>query len=146
MTADPLAYLHAAHAEAQTEAEAARNEAGDADWYAGDEALHARNSGQTIVNGPWGHLDERLGVYLARHDPAAVLRRITAERKQLELHATVPNHGRFSDHNACPALCDGEHDDPPVCRSCRNYAGDPIDAPCPTVEILAEGWGWTPDQ
>lgn len=30
------------------------------------------------------------------HDPAAVLRRIAADWKQLQLHAAVPNHGWFS--------------------------------------------------
>lgn len=84
-----------------------------------------------------------LGEHIVRHDPATVLRRIDADRKQLELHAAVPDHGRFSERG-CDATCDGVHDEPPVCRSCRDYAGGPVDAPCRTVEILATGWGWSP--
>ncbi|MEV7034615.1 DUF6221 family protein [Streptomyces sp. NPDC093272] len=85
--------------------------------------------------------------HIVRHQPAAVLRRIAADRKMLDLHAIVPDHGRFSERDNCERSgCDGDHWQPPVCRSCRNYAGDPIEAPCPTIENLAEGYGWKGDQ
>ncbi|WP_042174609.1 hypothetical protein [Streptomyces sp. NBRC 110035] len=74
--------------------------------------------------------------------PAAVRRRCAADRKLLELHKAVPDHGRYSEAQ-CPADCDGEHSAPPVCASCRTYAGDPVAFPCPTVRVVAEGYGWT---
>lgn len=82
-------------------------------------------------------------VHVAANDPCAVLRRIAADRAQLELHAAVPDHGRFSERGCTDSGCDGDHPEPPVCRSCRNHAGDSTEAPCRTVEILAEGWGWS---
>lgn len=156
MIADPLAYLHSAHAAAEKAAEAAAQVCGChppvPKWEFGDETTKGRI---LIVGDPHPRLHRKMGrrwngsyegMFTAQHivanDPAAVLRRIAADRKQLELHAAVPDHGRFSERG-CDATCDGVHDEPPVCRSCRNYTGDPIEAPCDTVEILAEGWGWS---
>lgn len=79
---------------------------------------------------------------IALHQPASVLRRCAADRKLMELHAVVPDHGRFTE-GECPPGCDGEHTEPPVCFSCRTYAGDPVQAPCATLRGLAEGYGWT---
>ncbi|MBM9509972.1 DUF6221 family protein [Actinacidiphila acididurans] len=142
MTTDPLAFLRAAHTTAEARAEAAAARAWSGEW----EYDHMVREIRDLSNGnelAQIHLPE-IGHFVEANDPAAVLRHIEAERKQIELHATVENHGRFSERG-CDADCDGDHYMPPVCRSCRNYAGDPIEAPCPTVEILAEGWGWTSD-
>jgi hypothetical protein len=157
MTADPLAWLHAT----LDAAEAAAHEAAALcgchpeapAWSFGDESTDGRilvvddphPSMRRKLNRRWnGSYDGLFAAeHIAAHDPAATLRRIAADRKQLDLHAAV--RGRFSQHG-CPALCDGTHEEPPVCRSCRSYADDPIEAPCPTVEILAEGWGWTGEQ
>ncbi|MGW1616350.1 DUF6221 family protein [Streptomyces sp. NPDC002285] len=80
----------------------------------------------------------RYGEFIAEHDPARVLREIDAKRELLTLHAAVADHGRFSDHGECEKYgCDGDHRRPPVCRSCRTYAGDPEEAPCSTLRILA---------
>lgn len=76
-------------------------------------------------------------------DPVDVLRRIAADRKALALHEPVPNHGRFSGRDCVDDGCDGDHWRPPVCRTCRNYAGDPVEAPCDSLELLAGGYGWT---
>lgn len=84
--------------------------------------------------------------HIALHDPEAVLRRIAGDRKQLAEHAPVPDHGRFSHSygEKCPAFCEGEcRTNPKVCLTCRDSSGDPIEAPCRSLEFLAEGWGWT---
>lgn len=74
----------------------------------------------------------RMAQHIVRHDPAAVLRRITADRQLLELHQD-----------------DG-------CRDCTicakpseetNELGysfhDPLPYPCDVVRLLAEGYGWS---
>ncbi|WP_329203808.1 DUF6221 family protein [Streptomyces sp. NBC_01435] len=88
------------------------------------------------------HPSKDRSVHIALNDPASVLRRCAADRKLIELHQVVPDHGRYSEAQ-CPADCDGEHAALPVCASCRTYAGDPVTSPCPTLHTLAEGYGWT---
>jgi hypothetical protein len=83
--------------------------------------------------------------HFALYGPESVLRRCAADRKLLNLHRAVPDHGRYSEPE-CPADCDGQHNGPPVCMACRDYAGDPLQAPCHTVLALAEGYGWTGDE
>ncbi|MFD8626635.1 DUF6221 family protein [Streptomyces hygroscopicus] len=87
-------------------------------------------------------LDADLAQHIALNDPESVLRRCAADRKILELHQAVPDHGRYSEPE-CPADCDRQHSGPPVCMACRDYAGDPLQAPCHTMLALAEGYGWT---
>ncbi|MFD8899824.1 DUF6221 family protein [Streptomyces ardesiacus] len=86
------------------------------------------------------------GLFMAQHvvlhDPESVLRRCAADRKLLKLHQAVPDHGRYSEPE-CPDDCDGQHTGPPVCMACRDYAGDPLQAPCQTLLAVAEGYGWT---
>lgn len=159
MTSDPLVFLRATLDAVQAEAEAAT--AGP--WFAHEYIDYACDFEATIGTGNGQYVDDKTDVvghgyegggvakvadaqHIARHHPAAVLRRIAADRKQLELHAAVPDHGRFSERTCAETGCDGEHDEPPVCRSCRTYAGDPVEAPCDTVEILAESWGWTEEE
>lgn len=156
MTADPLAFLHATLDAVQAEAEAATK----GPWFAHEYIDYACGFEATIGTGHGRQADDKTdvighgyegggvqkladAVFIARHNPATVLRRIAADRKQLALHAVVPDHGRFSERDCSQAGCDGDHWQSPVCRSCRNYAGDPVEAPCATVEILAESWGWT---
>jgi hypothetical protein len=100
---------------------------------------------RTIVYDEGGRPSKDQSVHIALHDPASVLRRCAADRKILELHQPVPDHGRYSEPE-CPADCDGQHSGPTVCMACRSYAGDPLDAPCLTVRLLAEGYGWTEAQ
>jgi hypothetical protein len=98
------------------------------------------NNGGTLANIYF----PAIGNFSADNDPAAALRRIAADRKQLAEHAPVPDHGRLSDHGGCERFsCDCVHLEPPVCRSCRTCTSDPVEAPCPSLEHLAEGWGWT---
>lgn len=70
---------------------------------------------------------------LAIHDPAAVLRRCTADRKILEHHA--PTGGTWD-----PYACEG-------CGSDSEY-GALVDHTndCPTLQALAEGYGLTEEQ
>jgi hypothetical protein len=57
--------------------------------------------------------------HIALNDPHSVLCRVAAERKQLDLHRPEP----------------GQHPD---------FCGyDKHQLPCPSVRLLAEGWGWT---
>lgn len=155
MITDPLAWVRAEMDAAEKEAVAATQgpwfaneyvQVDDFDASIGTGRDRLREDAVDVVGhgyegGGVVHLAD--AVHIARHNPAAVLRRIAADRKQLDLHAAVPDHGRFSEGDCEAAGCDGDHDSAPVCRACRTYAGDPIEAPCPTIEILAQGWGWT---
>lgn len=60
---------------------------------------------------------------------------LAAVERVRKLHAAVPDHGRFTD-GTCPNYCDGSHEEPPVCLSCRTHAGDPVAFPCDTVRAL----------
>lgn len=80
-------------------------------------------------------------------DERAELRRCATDRRRLERHTPIPDHGRFSDDWAerCPnpGDCDcGER--PKVCRTCRNCYGEPIEAPCPELDDLADSYGVAP--
>lgn len=87
--------------------------------------------------------------HIARHDPDAVLRRCAADRRRLERHTPIPDHGRFSDDwaNECPnpGDCDcGER--PKVCGACRDQAGGPLEAPCRDLLDLADSYGVAPTE
>jgi succinylarginine dihydrolase len=137
-----VVWLREAMDAAERDAEAASKD-GTPDWYAKEHFAVADAAGEPVVYDEGRPTPDQVR-HIVRHDPAAVLRRIAADRQQLAQHAAVPDHGRLSDHGACDKFgCDDAHEQPTVCRSCRNYAGDPIEAPCPTIENLAEGWGWS---
>ena len=97
----------------------------------------------------WGHCQPECthenNDHRVREEAEDRLRRCAADRKILELHQGVPDHGRYSEPE-CPADCNGQHNGPPVCMACRDYGGDPLKAPCTTVRLLAEGYGWTEGQ
>jgi hypothetical protein len=80
--------------------------------------------------------DRDVAYHVVRHDPAAVLRRCTADRKILEHHA--PIGGGWPGHYAC-AGCgyDGGYCPEPY----TEHVND-----CPTLLALAEGYGLTEDQ
>jgi hypothetical protein len=143
---DVLGWLDAAITAATGKAEAAIA-FGDGFHPGPDAATHVYGTGfggpylQVVVPGFDGQA-EAAAEHFALYGPESVLRRCAADRKLLELHEPVPNHGRFSEPE-CPDDCDGQHNGPPVCMACRDYAGDPLNAPCLTVRLLAEGYGWT---
>lgn len=80
---------------------------------------------------------EETRAHIARHDPAAVLRRCVADRKILEEHK--PQGGGHSGHYACEGCgYDG-----------ADYCSEPVTEhvnDCPTLLALAEGYGLTADQ
>lgn len=123
MTTTPLAFLRATHAAAHAEAEAAQD--GDSgEWFVGDDWNVYRAEDQA----PGEDAEEnRLVVYgdvkpqsehIARHDPAATLRRIAADRKLIAVCEKV-------------LAVDGwEYDDAPKLAE-------------HVISNLAAGWGWT---
>lgn len=72
-----------------------------------------------------------VGQHVALNDPAAVLRRIAADRQVLDLHA--------------PVTVEYEDDSPSTlaCRTCGSHFEYPKRWPCTTLRLLAEGYGWT---
>lgn len=126
---DPVVWLRATLDAAERDAEAAT----PGPWHVTEYGADVGDDFEAGIGTAPGELDvvghgyegggvERLtdARHIVRHDPAAVLRRIDRDRKQLAEHATVPDHGRFSDRDTCEVVgCDGDHWKPPVCRSCR---------------------------
>ncbi len=89
----------------------------------------------TLAVGAYGGpLNDGVRSHIVRHDPAAVLRRIVADRKTLAEHP-VHVYEAFG----------------PRCKTCRGgmvqMSSGPIEAgqpfPCASIRNLAEGWGWT---
>lgn len=73
---------------------------------------------------------------IARHDPAAVLRRCAADRKILAEHRPVA--GDWTDHYACEGCgYDGSY--------CPERVTEHVND-CPTLLALAEGYGLTEEQ
>lgn len=129
MTATPLDFLRATLDAAQAEAEAARDAAGSADWEAFPDwggVSACGPQGLMTLKGSQDSLEPQLAAYVAAHDPAAVLRRIAADRELIALHA--------SDHECSVYDDNGEID---------NYAYILESETCSTVQLIAEGWGWT---
>ncbi|WP_098007817.1 DUF6221 family protein [Streptomyces sp. sk226] len=75
-------------------------------------------------------------IHAALHDPEAVLRRCTADRKLIALH--------HSDGFECPA-CAGEPWVDEDSEGNGEWTRSSINAPCPTLVVLAEGYGWAED-
>jgi len=75
--------------------------------------------------------DRDVAEHIALHDPAAVLRRVAADREQLAEHAPTPHAGYIVCHECSPL----SPADAGVRTVSRLY-------PCRTVLLLAEGWGW----
>lgn len=115
---------------AQADAEAAAKEE-EADWSDGGEhgeTVTTVQHGSYVAVGPWDcPLPDGVRRHIARHDPAAVLRRIAADRQILELHAQAHECSSWDevagDFNTCQWVNEWET--------------------CSTVRLLAEGWGWT---
>lgn len=137
---DILAYLDAAIATRENAARAVGYDAIETGDYLWDAKYLVLRRGDVSKAAP--EMDGSLADHIALNDPASVLRRCAADRKLIALHAVVPDHGRFTE-GECPPDCDGEHTVPPVCFSCRTYAGDPVQSPCATLRVVAEGYGWT---
>lgn len=137
MTADPLAYLHAAHAAAEKAAEAAT----PGPWAPEDpllsdvvtSALLGRVADCSVGTGyrPQSIPD---AAHIAANDPATVLRRIAADRKLIHRHQPVHDRTGWSN---------GEYDTVnPACATCGSE-DSAVPWPCDTIRDLATGWGWT---
>jgi hypothetical protein len=72
--------------------------------------------------------------HIVRHAPAAVLRRIAADRQLLDLHR--------NDNGDC-AVCADPLESSDDVEGNREWSRSAQYFPCATVRLLAEGWGWT---
>ena len=75
--------------------------------------------------------------HIVLHDPAAVLRRIAADRELLDLHAD----DGYGECKTC-SVPDGTVEVNGIEYEMLAHAP----APCATVRLLAEGWGWTEEE
>ena len=127
-----VVWLRDAMAAAWQLAEAAARETSSADW---EYQEHDNRLVATIP--PWftvadvDYLDPTPGKFMAATDPAAVLRRISADRKILDWHTTP----HTSDAEYC-VECGGPctHKGEAECTACGM-------TPCNTLVWLAEGYG-----
>lgn len=141
MTGDPLTHLHATHAAAEAEAEAAtkgpweaRPPTDDGDGWEIRAVVTPGREWRWVIGAESGSgvYDEPDARHMARHDPAAVLRRIAADRALLAVHAPIPGSTPGGDGI--------------VCGTCANSSREEVEGepyPCGTVRLIAEGWGWT---
>lgn len=75
------------------------------------------------ISADWPEAEANL-LHIALHDPAAVLRRIAADRQILAEHQVTKILGWAADWVDACVVC------------------GPHRVPCNTVRLLAEGWGW----
>lgn len=136
MSLDPVDFLNAALDEAEKTALAAKGD-GDGVWerdgipFLDDSRIEDPSRGRVIVYDEGAPTQEEAD-HIVRHDPAAVLRRITADRKILVLHTaphTVGDGFCVEEDGECTRRGEDE------CTACGQQ-------PCDTVIALAEGWGW----
>lgn len=121
-----VVWLREALDAAEQRAEAAARETGSADWAYQEHGVYAMDPPRFMV-ADVDYLDPAPGKFIAANDPAAVLRRITADRKLLEIHDQAHECVSYDwvskEINPCMWV----------------EAGDA----CTTVRLLAEGRGWT---
>lgn len=110
---------------AQRDAEAAAERAWSPHWEYDDHVNEIRdlNNGNTLAT----IYHPEIGAYVAANGPAAVLLRIAADRKLLELHHDVD--GKCAECAQGYELMDWG----------PNF-------PCQTIRHVAEGWGWTGEE
>jgi cytochrome c5 len=128
-----VVWLREAMDAAERDAEAAAKD-GTPDWYAKDHYAVADAAGEPVVYDEGRPTPDQVR-HIVRHDPAAVLRRIAADRKILEAHPITtevinPGYGkRVADFG---------------CATCHDWDGVTEGYGwCDTVRLLAEGYGWT---
>ena len=132
--ADPVVWLRAALDAAERGAQAAAKRAWSPHWEYDSSVRQIRdlNNGNELANIYF----PEIGNFSAANDPAAVLRRITADRKILAEH-TDDGYG------SCKR-CAGDHEDDCECGTVSGYhLREHLDYPCATMRLLAEGYGWT---
>jgi hypothetical protein len=146
VTPDALAFLRATHSAVQAEAEAARG--GGAGVWSVDCHPHYNGAriyddqGEPVVFDEGSSPTPEQATHMALHDPAAVLRRIAAERKVLdgyELTVQLRDEAaqRIRAAGDAPTAADLDTWD----RAQREAAI--LEEP---VACIAEGWGWTEEE
>ncbi len=129
MTEHPaVAFLLAAHERAE---QLARNAGGD-EWERDPHPLCYAvkdSDGDPVVCDEGAPTGEQAS-HIALHDPAAVLRRVAAEREILAEH---PEHGIDGD---CARCVEWQEDDE------GDLCAYPLPWPCRMVLGLAKAWGW----
>jgi hypothetical protein len=130
VTADSLAFLHATLDAAQARAEAA----GGDEWTQQDHpsdsiAIYDSKREPVVYDEGWPSPEQ--AAHIVANNPAAVLRRIAADRKLIAAHPIT------SDVRDIRIISLG-------CRTCHRW-DDQIDGRgyCDSIIALAEGWGWT---
>ena len=81
-----------------------------------------------------GHPSEAQSIHIALHDPESVLRRCAADRKLINLHQP--------DGWTCK-VCANEEQADENSEGEYHWSRPGLAFPCPTIEALAEGYGWT---
>ncbi|MEH0574334.1 DUF6221 family protein [Streptomyces sp. B21-108] len=112
-----------------TEAEQAGSAAEELgpDWHYDGQYVRARREDDMVVTGSQDFLEAERGRFIARHDPARVLREIDAKRRIAEIHQVV---GGFEDEDMT--------DLGPGCSEC-GYSAEYGDRGgwCETLRLLA---------
>lgn len=131
-----VADLLAAIEETERDAESA----GESHWESGSESIIGAESGYCVACGPYeGDMEPGDKAHVLRHDPAAVLRRCTADRKILSLHELKFTRVETPPYDAWTGeRVTDEYD--VECAVC-GWVGDNQNAICETIGHLAEGYG-----
>ena len=127
---------------AQRDAEAAAARAWSPHWEY-DELVHEirdLNNGNTLAT----IYHPEIGAYVAANGPAAVLRRIAADRKMLDLHTAPHTVVELAVEPVGELFC-GECDGPCTHKGEAECAICGQDG-CDAVRLLAEGYGWKEGQ
>ncbi|MFF7190508.1 DUF6221 family protein [Streptomyces sp. NPDC008222] len=141
-----VAWLRQAMGTAQWDAETAARET-EPEWSDGGpygEGVHTQRHGSPVAVGPWGYMDDAVRTHIARHDPTAVLRRITKDRELLDDILAEKHHISDDPWYTCPAATrerDGgtyaETEGGGQCSCGRDERAQR------RIRTLAEGYGWT---
>ncbi|WP_225811303.1 DUF6221 family protein [Streptomyces spinosus] len=99
-----------------------------ADWQYDRQYVETVRERTMVAVGSQDFMEPGVGVHIARHDPARVLREIDAKRQIIEQH-TVSETSEF----------EGKTDTITYCPICRN------DGECPTLRLLALPYADHPD-
>ena len=151
-----VAFLLAAHQQAEETARAASSDSGGDEWTDGGkhgDDVHVRSSNSYVAIGPWGcGLSDGIRMHIASHDPAAALRRVAAERELLAEHQLFRREVPVlaGDCFCCAKPLPTEPFEMTWCGTCHDEDDVGYEArwhgfrggPCRTVLLLAKGWGW----
>lgn len=124
---------------AERDAEAATAATGGPHWRGSDSGLYsndASNHPGPFLADAYGYTDPRIVAHATRHDPAAVLHRIAADRKLLDDLLAEP-HAVLTPGGSTQIYCDADSNLNEFCDCGRDARVER------QLRLLAEGWGWT---